>query len=301
MYSPQLKTFIIVAETGSFSKAAEELYITPASVMKQINILEEHLGLKLFLRSARGAELTDAGKQILDAAKRMIKECDLAVASAKKIQANTAKTIRLGSSLMNSGKIFIEKWNKICPNSDEYNISMVPFNDSDNFLNVLISSLGVKFDFMTVAFRSADVLKYADMIQLGTCNICISVPRAHPLSKRKMLQVEDLYGEHVVIYRRGDSSESDAVLDFIESTHPQIILEEQSTYFDLNTFNLCAEKGWLFLSLDVWDFFHPSLVNIPVDWDFKTSYNLVYSKNISGIPAEFLNNLKIALKNNNEQ
>lgn len=89
---------------------------------------------------------------------------------------------------------------------------------------------------------------------------------------------------------------ADAVLNFIENEHPQIILEEQKTYFDLDTFNLCAEKGWIFLSLDIWECFHPALVNVPVAWDFKTSYNLVYSKNISGVPAEFLNNLKSALE-----
>ena len=59
---------------------------------------------------------------------------------------------------------------------------------------------------MSVAFRSANVLKYADMLQLSICNICVAVPRTHQLSKRKRLQVEDLYGEHLVVYRRGDSN-----------------------------------------------------------------------------------------------
>lgn len=40
MYNPQLDTFVAVAEQGSFSKAAEKLYITPTAVMKQINALE---------------------------------------------------------------------------------------------------------------------------------------------------------------------------------------------------------------------------------------------------------------------
>lgn len=48
MYNPQLDTFVAVAEQGSFSKAAEKLYITPTAVMKQINALESHLGFALF-------------------------------------------------------------------------------------------------------------------------------------------------------------------------------------------------------------------------------------------------------------
>lgn len=43
MYNPQLSTFITVAVNGSFTKAADELYMTPTAVMKQINALEERL------------------------------------------------------------------------------------------------------------------------------------------------------------------------------------------------------------------------------------------------------------------
>ena len=45
-------------EMGSFSKAAQKMYITPASVMKQINALEEHLHVKLVNRTHRGIKLT---------------------------------------------------------------------------------------------------------------------------------------------------------------------------------------------------------------------------------------------------
>lgn len=50
MYNPQLETFLRVADAGSFNKAAEEAYITPAAVIKQINLLESSLDVKLFER-----------------------------------------------------------------------------------------------------------------------------------------------------------------------------------------------------------------------------------------------------------
>ena len=46
MYNPQLETFIRVADAGSFNKAAEESFITPTAVIKQINLLEDSLGVK---------------------------------------------------------------------------------------------------------------------------------------------------------------------------------------------------------------------------------------------------------------
>ena len=62
LYNPQLDTFLRVADAGSFSKAAEEMYITPTAVIKQINLLEDSLGVMLFIRTHRGLNLTEAGK-----------------------------------------------------------------------------------------------------------------------------------------------------------------------------------------------------------------------------------------------
>ena len=44
MYNSQLTTFVQVADSGSFNKAAEALYISSTAVIKQINALEKHLG-----------------------------------------------------------------------------------------------------------------------------------------------------------------------------------------------------------------------------------------------------------------
>lgn len=61
MYNPQLDTFLVVAETGSFSKASEKLFISPTAVSKQINHLESKIGQTLFNRTPRGMTLTAAG------------------------------------------------------------------------------------------------------------------------------------------------------------------------------------------------------------------------------------------------
>ena len=64
MYNPQLETFLRVADAGSFNKAAEESFITPTAVIKQINLLENSLDVKLFERTHRGLILTKAGKSL---------------------------------------------------------------------------------------------------------------------------------------------------------------------------------------------------------------------------------------------
>lgn len=54
MFDGRMETFIKVAECGSFTKAADDLYITPTAVMKQINALEKELEVTLFDRTNRG-------------------------------------------------------------------------------------------------------------------------------------------------------------------------------------------------------------------------------------------------------
>ena len=64
MYNPQLETFLCVVESGSFSKAADKLYVSAPAVIKQINSLERSLGLQLFERTHRGLKVTTAGKSM---------------------------------------------------------------------------------------------------------------------------------------------------------------------------------------------------------------------------------------------
>lgn len=59
-----LRPFFQAATYQNFTSAAEELFITPAAVSKQVRLLEEHLNVKLFKRNGRNLELTAAGREL---------------------------------------------------------------------------------------------------------------------------------------------------------------------------------------------------------------------------------------------
>ena len=61
MFNPHLSTFVRAVDCGSFTKAADQLFISPTAVMKQVNLLEAHLKLKLIQRTSHGIRLTPAG------------------------------------------------------------------------------------------------------------------------------------------------------------------------------------------------------------------------------------------------
>lgn len=63
MLDPEtLRTFLSVAENGSFSKAAERLCKTTATISYRIKLLEENTGVPLFIRTTRSVSMTPAGQ-----------------------------------------------------------------------------------------------------------------------------------------------------------------------------------------------------------------------------------------------
>ena len=68
----QLEIFVKVAELGSFSRAAEALFLTQPTVSEHIRTLEDELGVRLLDRLGRGAVVTRAGQLLSSYAKRML-------------------------------------------------------------------------------------------------------------------------------------------------------------------------------------------------------------------------------------
>jgi len=69
----QLRTFIAIVETGSFTKAAEVVHKTQSAVSMQMKRLEERLGKPIFARDGRASKLTEDGDRLLDYARRIVK------------------------------------------------------------------------------------------------------------------------------------------------------------------------------------------------------------------------------------
>ena len=86
MLSREAKAFVIVAECGSFSSAAEKLYVSPTAVMNMVNKLESRLNLKLFRRTHRGIVLTAAGQSLYSDIKKLERIANNMVARAYNIE-----------------------------------------------------------------------------------------------------------------------------------------------------------------------------------------------------------------------
>lgn len=98
----ELEAFWWIAQTGSFNRAAERLYLTQPSVTARIQALEKELGQMLFERKPRGVRLTDAGRVLLPHAERVLQDIRKARRAVTELESASGGTLSVGSALTTS-------------------------------------------------------------------------------------------------------------------------------------------------------------------------------------------------------
>ena len=288
MLSQQLQIFLEVVDSGSFTKASKRLLVTPASVMKHMNKLENRLGLTLFKRSNHGVQLTAAGKSLYEDGKKMLSQAENAIVKAKNAALSEGITIRVGSSLLNPSSVLTNLWAPIREKYPEYKFRIIPYEDKKEQILSVTASLGERIDLLVGSFNSRAMQKRANYLFLGNYQLCVAVPKGHPLSYKKELTFQDLHGERLVMVKSGDAELLDYLRTILNMTHPQIMITDTDYYYDIDTFNMCEQTGMFLLTLDAWSDVHPFLTTLPVEWDYQMPYGILYSKNPSKEVEKFI-------------
>lgn len=278
MYNPLLDTLITVADCGSFSKAAEKLFISPTAVMKQMNTLENHLNLTLIDRTSSGIRLTAAGKIIYNRAKDIKRFSQQAVSEAFAASCAEGKVFRVGTSLLCPSERFLELWDQYGSQFPGYRIHLIPFDDDHRRILEETSEIGTKYDFIVSVFDNPDRKAVCDFLPLGTYRKFVSIVQDHPLARKERLNIEDMFGCTLLMTPRGISPVNDRIREDLTRDYPQITIEDTVPHYDMSVFNQCAETGKLLLTTQCWKGVHPQLVTIPVNWPYVIPYGLLYSK-----------------------
>lgn len=286
MYNQALNTFIEVADCGSFLKASEKLFISPTAIMKQMNLLEQHIGLSLMVRTNQGIRLTNAGESLYKDAKAIIQFSGEAIDRAYKAQNAGQRVVRIGTSALYPCKILMDLWNSVSDRHPHFKLKIVPFEDTST--KVAFSNLGKKYDLMIGPHNSVNVAKISDFLELGQYRFCLAMPKPHPLSGKKSISYEDLHRERFFMQARGNSPVNDKIRADIEQGHPEITIVDLPHHYNLEVFNRCAEEGCVLLSLDAWSDVHPSLVTIPFEVDYRIPYGILSASEPSPETKQFL-------------
>lgn len=288
MYNPQLDTFLRVADAGSFNKAAEEMYITPTAVIKQINLLEGSLDVKLFERTHRGLTLIKAGKSLYRDAKYIITYCEESVIRAKNAMQSDTNVIRIGTSPMTPAQLLVGLWSRIQAYCPDLKFELVPFENTPENAREILGNLGKNIDVVGGIFDETmlDLRKCAGL-ELSREPFCCAVSIHHRLADRDKLSVEDLYGENLLLMKRNWSSYVDRLRDDIWKNHSQINIIDFD-FYNMSIFNRCENSNDVLLAISGWANIHPLLKVIPVDGDYSIPFGLLHSPKPSATVKELL-------------
>ena len=289
MYNPQLETFLCVAELGSFNKAAENLYISPPAVIKQINLLEESLNLQLFVRTHRGLSLTKAGQSLYQDAKYIIQYCKDSVTRARNAMQESESLIRIGTSPMTPAQVLVDLWPKVqeyCPN---VKFQLIPFDNTPENAREILGNLGRNIDVVAGIFDETMLeLRQCAGLELSKEPICCAVSIHHRLAKKDRLTVQDLYGEKLLLMHRDWSHYVDLLRDDLWKNHPQIHIVDFD-FYDVEAFNQCENRGCVLMAIENWRYVHPLLKIMPVEWNYTIPFGLLHAPTPSSVVRQFLN------------
>lgn len=295
MLNPSVRTFLKAADCGSFSAAAEQLYLSKVSVMNQINALEKQLGVVLFERTHQGVCLTASGKVFYKNASKLMRMSEEILRELRQAGGGAISTIRVGTSMMRPCNSLIELWENSDAGHREYQFSIVPFNDDIDSLNTMLSGLGDTIDCFVTPCGSASLLESYSFLPISSYKCAVALSKKHPLATKKVLTWEDLNQETLLLMKRGDSYVIDEMRDDILANHREIRLVDFDGYYDISTFNLCEQRGYLMETLELWANLHPSLTTIPVDWPYEIPYGILYAKDPAEHVKEFIRVLSGAI------
>lgn len=297
MYNPQLETFLCVAEAGSFNKAAERLYISPPAVIKQINLLEESLGLQLFVRTHRGLQLTSAGRSLYQDAKYIIQYCKDSVTRAKNAMQAGESVIRIGTSPMTPAQVLVDLWPRLQEDCPGTKFQLVPFDNTPENAREILGNLGKNIDVVAGIFDETMLnLRRCAGLEISREPICCAVSVHHRLAGKDRLTVQDLYGENLMLMRRDWSHYVDMLRDDIWKNHPKIHIVDFD-FYDVGAFNQCENNNCVLMAVENWRYVHPLLKILPVDWNYTIPFGLLHAREPSPLVRNFLRAVEKATRN----
>lgn len=199
MYNPQIKTFIVVADAGSFNKAAEQLFVSSTAIIKQMNLLEDHVGVRLFNRSHRGLSLTEAGEVFYKDAKHIIQYSENTIKRVTEIDKGVSDTIRIGSSPITPVQYLIG----MVPELQEAKVQfqIVPYENTPENARQILDNLGRDIDVVMGIYDKKTFSYYekAECITIERLPLLIMMSKNDTLVTKESLDWDDLSGRRLYL------------------------------------------------------------------------------------------------------
>ncbi|MGA8481676.1 MAG: LysR substrate-binding domain-containing protein [Chthoniobacterales bacterium] len=207
-----LKYFVAVAEELDFARAASRVHIAQPSLSKQIQQLEQELGFPLLYRTKQRVELLDAGHVFLDEARRILRQAENAVESARRTHTGQSGRLLIGFSASATLEVLpkiLRKYHRLSPNVMVQLSEIATIRDAELLLDspLSVGLLRSPSFFSEESFCIETILRES---------FVVAIPDSHPAAKQDSVRIKTLAGElFIVPPRQPEWDYSDAVFQIL--------------------------------------------------------------------------------------
>ncbi len=193
----QLRYVCAIAETGSFSRAAERCQIAQPSLSQQVLKLEDDLGTKLFDRLGRSIRLTEAGRAFLPHARSILGQMEMARSSVADKCADVRGSVTVGVIPTIAPYLIPHYATAFAKKYPEAKLRIV--EETTPVLVESLRDLSIDLAILALPLRHKDL----ELFPLRTEPLFAVLPKDHPRAAAESLALKDLRGESFVMLRDG--------------------------------------------------------------------------------------------------
>ena len=187
----RLRVLREVAKHGSFSAAADSLYLSQSAVSQQVATLEKEVGMRLLERGRGGPKLTDAGSSLVSHADAVICRLEEAERDLAAIAGLEGGELRLASFPSASATIVTEAVSRFAERHPKVRLAVVEAEPEQSLPQLAAGDLdiAITFDYPSFDMRAVPDL---ERVHLLTESMYVALPSNHLLAERKSVRVSDL-------------------------------------------------------------------------------------------------------------
>lgn len=184
----QLKIFISVIDSGSFTKAAETMYISHSTTSRNVSALEEHLGTRLLIRDSRGIKLTEAGRLLYRDGKQLLEQAEALSAAVRNTGDRKTEKLSVASVFLFS-RTLNDAYATFCARYPNIVLGIYHHELSDIFgvIDKGEGDLGVTFSYAL----PEDTEAY-EILSVAEERFCVVCAEGHALAAKKSVRMEEL-------------------------------------------------------------------------------------------------------------
>jgi len=186
-----IEEFVTLADIRNYARAAEELFMTQATLSRHIMGMEKELGQPLFSRTTRKVELTDFGADFLVYARQLCQtwnEC-----RAYLFSESNSSNLRIGlSSIILDERDIKDKFTRFMLESPDYGIDLISDDDEDRLIERMR-----RHDLDVIIIREPDqITDNCKRLKLYPAEpLCMLLPSKHPLANQKFADLSEFKSE----------------------------------------------------------------------------------------------------------